>query len=121
MYHHFAGSFHLYEADVARSQIYLEEGYHTPTTMPPMPKGDPFTIVPNMLSAMNEIIHGEKHPTNIDDIPEYWMDILRLLLAYHNSLDIQFIEFIQSQMHDKSYFPYVERRKYVTRPRIDQI
>jgi thymidylate synthase len=40
-YSHFVGSLHLYNSDEERARNYLNEGFQSPISMPPMPEGDP--------------------------------------------------------------------------------
>lgn len=117
MYHHFVGSFHLYASDVAKSEDYLAEGYHSETAMPPMPDGDQFPIVGPFLEKMEKIKSGGRKSAIDADLPEYWNDLLRLLVAYHHSQELDVIDAVQSQLHEKSYFPFVERRKITARPK----
>ena len=115
-YHHFVGSLHLYESDVAVSEEYLEEGWQSEISMPEMPSGNNFLIVKPFLETVKSIRAGKGIAAIHSDLGTYWKDLALLLVAYHQSLDAKAIESIQSEIHEKSYFPFLERRKTVKRP-----
>lgn len=116
-YHHFVGSLHLYDCDVKKSQEYLDEGFHTDLPMPPMPEGDQFQYVGMFLKKMEEIRKGGQLDCIGSDLSEYWNDLLRLLVAYNQSENPDYINQVHEALINKSYFPFVERRKTVKRPR----
>jgi thymidylate synthase len=115
-YHHFVGSFHLYEGDVQKSQSYLDEGFQSELAMPAMPAGNAFSYVESFVQKMTAIRLGGGLDAIGTDLPEYWNDLLRLLVAYHHSLELPVIDEVQAALHDPTYFPFVERRKIVPRP-----
>ncbi|RZJ93086.1 MAG: thymidylate synthase, partial [Hymenobacter sp.] len=83
-YYHFVGSLHLYDTKISKAQQYLAEGIQ-PTTlaMPPMPVGDPWPAVSQVVAAEDRIRHGaDLAPTDLCLDP-YWLDLLKLLRLYH--------------------------------------
>lgn len=79
-YKHFAGSLHLYDTDRGKAVEYLEEGGQPRIPMPPMPKGDPWNSVEELLNLEQEIRESGKVLTSSQiSLNSYWMDLLRLL------------------------------------------
>ncbi|BBB64432.1 hypothetical protein UNDYM_0179 [Undibacterium sp. YM2] len=66
-------------------QDYLEEGVQERVPMPPMPLGDPWPSVKNLLKAERTIRQG-KQPS-FADLDPYWGDFVRLLEVFRYSRD----------------------------------
>lgn len=81
-YRQFVGSMHLYIDDIDEARRYLDEGFHRPVEMPPMPAGNPFSFLPTLLDAERKIRSGEHVvASELVDQP-YWADIVRLLQVF---------------------------------------
>lgn len=83
-YYHFVGSLHLYDTKIGKARQYLAEGIQ-PTTlaMPPMPNGDPWPAVRQVVASEDRIRHGaDLDPTDLG-LDSYWLDLLKLLRLYH--------------------------------------
>ncbi|GAB3861554.1 hypothetical protein GCM10028822_41210 [Hymenobacter terrigena] len=85
-YYHFVGSMHLYDNKINKAQQYLNEGVQ-PTTrvMPPMPLGDPWPAIGQVVAAEERIRQGGGLDSNDLALSPYWLDLLRLLQLYHLS------------------------------------
>lgn len=118
-YHHFVSSLHIYEEDVNKSEQYLAEGFHENVPMPEMAKGDPFQIIPAFLEKMERIRKGDGISVLDSSLPEYWNDLLILLIAYHHSREQSVINKTHSLLSNSYYFPFIERRRLAGRPRIN--
>jgi thymidylate synthase len=82
-YIHMVGSLHLYAEDDESVSRYLAEGWQsTIEPMPPMPVGDPWRHVQQLLAAEAQI-RSLMPPPEVD-LPEtnYWADLTRVLAAW---------------------------------------
>lgn len=86
-YQHSVASLHLYDdtdQQKARTEAsrYVNEGLHDIVPMPPMPLGDPWPAIRQVLHAEGEIRAGnvEYEPTTSMD--PYWQDIILLLRVF---------------------------------------
>lgn len=85
-YKHLVGSLHLYDTDETIARNYLGEGWQsTQHSMPPMPPGDPWP-------ALNELMQIEAHMrtgTKGEVLPEnnlepFWADIAKLFAIFRS-------------------------------------
>lgn len=79
-YIHTVGSLHLYDKHLPGAQAYLDEGYQNIVPMMPMPVGDPWNAISEVLSFEMKV-----RSTPFSEIPNmdpYWADICRLLTIY---------------------------------------
>ncbi|GAA4421294.1 thymidylate synthase [Georgenia halophila] len=82
-YIHTVGSLHLYDRDHDDVTTYLGEGWQsTANPMPPMPIGDPWNHVKQLLAAEAQI--RSLTPFEAIDLPAdaYWADLARVLAAW---------------------------------------
>ena len=82
-YIHMVGSLHLYDRDLDEVGCYLGEGWQsTVDPMPPMPVGDPWDSVRQLLAAEADI--RSLTPFETVDLPaeDYWADLARVLGAW---------------------------------------
>ena len=105
------GSFHLYDKHQARSERYIKEGHHRLEEMPPMPKGDPFALVPALMEVETLVRAGDASASSaISALPDFWADIMRLaqakLATTPDGLDP-----IRSKLSNKGYEAYIDDRK----------
>jgi len=81
-YVHCVGSLHLYLANVADAERYLNEGWQTPSTMPEMPDGDPWPAVTELLNV-ERLLRVEGDPGGVAySASPYWGDLQRLLAVF---------------------------------------
>jgi thymidylate synthase len=110
-YIHHAGSMHVYDDHLGDLRTYIEEGYHRVSPMPEMPDGDPFELIPALLSAEDRVRHGEA-VCAVDAVPNgYWADIVRLVQAFWASGRPDCIDQLSSELVSSIFRPYVEGRR----------
>lgn len=105
-YIHMVGSLHLYDANREAAQKFLDEGIADIRPMEPMPEGDPWCHVDELLAIEESLRLGQCDIT--DDMDEsYWADISHLLRMYamwKNDLPLERIntvrKLIQSDVYD---------------------
>ncbi|MGY0197561.1 thymidylate synthase [Leptothrix sp. BB-4] len=113
-YKHVVGSLHLYDADHAKAMRFLEEGYHLNRPMPPMPKGDPWGAVKNLIEFEEEVRTGNGTIlTAPENMEPYWADLATLLTIYkagllHNNQPE--IRRLKRRINDDIYSTYIKRR-----------
>lgn len=115
-YYHYVGSMHMYEnrrKDVAR---YLDEGYQKPIEMRPMPKGNPFLLIPILLEAERKLRYGDNLAASDIVTNGYWADIIRLLQVFWQSTDNHRLDTIRRELCDPVYYPYLDGRRGVQPP-----
>jgi len=79
-YIHTVGSFHLYDEHAVGAHEYLREGFQNIIPMAPMPIGDPWNVIKNILQFEAEL---RVNPfIEIPAMDPYWADICRLLAIY---------------------------------------
>jgi thymidylate synthase len=88
-YHHSVASLHLYDdtdepngvKPRTLAQLYLDEGLHDKVPMPPMPAGDPWPAIRELVRAERDIREGKDYiaPKCLDP---YWCDLITLLHAH---------------------------------------
>jgi thymidylate synthase len=110
-YIHMVGSFHLYDGDVHKAARYVAEGHHRLAEMPPMPPGDPFPLVPDLLDVEERIRRRERPDDAIAALDPYWGDLLRLLEVRFASDDNARLDEISSAFREPTYRTYLEDRR----------
>lgn len=110
-YRHFAGSLHLYAANKAAAQQYLDEGIQSTILMPEMPPGDPWPSLRKVLEAEADIRNGQEPKAAIWALDHYWTDLVLLLQIFEARGDEAKIETLKAQMSFDKYFPYAENCK----------
>lgn len=82
-YTHMVGSMHLYESDLDRAEVFLNEGWQSLIPMPPMPIGDPWQNI-GALVASEKFLRNGSEPLHLN-LPEepYWQDLVLLLAAFN--------------------------------------
>lgn len=82
-YHHFATSLHLYEKDKGSIAKYLGEGFQNPVfAMPKMPSGCQLDNLSVFLEVERAIRLGEISEARAISLPQYWRDLLLILLRH---------------------------------------
>ena len=110
-YIHFAGSMHLYQADIEKTKSYGGEGYQRTIEMPPMPSGDQFPIVSVLKEVEDRLRHGETLVAEEAVHSDYWADIVRLYQAYWASGRPEVIDQLIAKFSNQHYKIYAEWRK----------
>lgn len=112
-YIHHAGSMHVYDDYAHRLTDYLDEGYQRPIEMGRMPDGDPFDLVPTLLSAEARIRAGDS--VVADDLADtdYWADFIRLVQVFWTSRRREPLDDLQKSFVDPNYRTYLEGRRHV--------
>jgi thymidylate synthase len=111
-YRHTVGSLHLYEEDREKARHFVEEGWQSTVLMPPMPFGDPWPAVRQVLKAESAIRRGLFDGRDLS-LGNYWGDIVRLLDIYRYSKngDQRQITRLRHKMLSRVYDPYIEKRR----------
>jgi thymidylate synthase len=111
-YSHFVGSLHLYDTDETRARDYLNEGFQTPTSMPSMPRGDPWTWVEWLLKTEEAIRCGNSEAAALG-IDPYWLDLGRLLRikALYHRRDIRELVQVKNEMISPVYNAFIRGRQ----------
>jgi thymidylate synthase len=111
-YKHFAGSLHLYEADVHSAMSYVQEGWQATVVMPTMPLGDPWRSL-HHLQQLEAAIRLDQ-PADLESacLEEYWKDLARLLLAFKASKqsDAPRLAILKSEMSSEVYNIFLQAR-----------
>jgi thymidylate synthase len=116
-YRHFVGSMHLYEDDQEVARQYLNEGWQSTISMPPMPIGDPWPSLRKVLDAEYRIRYGVELDVNVWSVEPYWADLIRLLQVFAATGDVGKVEALKGNMAFDNYAAYIEKRKEMT-PRV---
>lgn len=88
-YTHMVGSLHLYERNFERARSFLGEGWQpTDQAMPPMPVGDPWRAVAQLVAVEKSLRSGTRETTRSSaSLDSYWGDLARLLQIYRHWKD----------------------------------
>lgn len=106
-YFHSVGSLHLYSRDYSKAGSYLEEGWQDGAAMPPMPLGDPWDNIQDLLRLEQEIRVSTRFEVNDLKFPAspYWQDLALLLcvLKLLRESRISEVPRVSKKLHSK-YF-----------------
>jgi thymidylate synthase len=116
-YKHFVGSLHLYEDDQEFARQYLNEGWQSTISMPPMPIGDPRPSLRKVLDAEYRIRYGAELDVKVWSVEPYWADLIRLLQVFAVTGDMGKVEALKRKMVFDNYAAYIEKRKEMV-PRV---
>ncbi|MCA9232920.1 MAG: thymidylate synthase [Planctomycetales bacterium] len=105
-YRQMVGSFHLYGKHQERAARYRKEGHQSLFQMPPMPSGNPFETVSQLL-AIEERIRAGKGAEAISALPPYWADLMRLVEA-HFTKDPEAMDTLKAQLNNVNYAVYID-------------
>lgn len=124
-YNHAVGSLHLYEKDRDGAKEYRNVGFHsTKFPMSKMPMGNPWEKIKLLLDIEDDLRNGKEIKLAIlEQLNPYWVDLVYILYAFSlskkgktstNINDIKSyidqLEIINSQVKDKSYAIYIDKR-----------
>jgi thymidylate synthase len=111
-YYQYVGSMHVYVDHLDKIGEYLAEGHQKPAAMPPMPVGDPFTLVQELLRTEDRIRHGEVVVADEVVADDYWADIVRLLQVFWAD-NADRLEELKAEFVNPMYRSYLEGRRYL--------
>lgn len=114
-YKQFVGSLHLYEDNRASAEQYLTEGVQKTIAMPPMPLGDPWPSIRQVLEAEVDIRTGRDVSSAVRKLNPYWRDLVKLLQIFAASGDCAKIRRLKASLTFPGYFVYVDKRKRMKR------
>jgi thymidylate synthase len=109
-YRHFAGSMHLYDDNRDEAVRLIEEGFQSRIEMPPMPRGDPWPAIGQVMSALEEIRVGQTIDANGFGVESYWSDLIRLLQVFAATGDAPTIANLRNAMVSDCYKHYIDSR-----------
>lgn len=117
-YLHSVASLHLYDdsekiASRSKALEYVDEGLHDFFPMPPMPAGNPWHAIRQVLEAEERIRNGDHKFEVCGAMDAYWSDIVRLLKAYaidKSGQSPKLLEEILSEIASPTYRLYVQDR-----------
>jgi thymidylate synthase len=116
-YYQYVGSMHIYEKHVPLVKEYLAEGVQQVIEMPPMPQGNPFEMVGQLLRIEARLRAGEEIDADRETPDDYWSDIVRLLqvfwLKQADGDNSPRLRVLRAQMKSPSYHSYVDGRIYL--------
>ncbi len=121
-YNHAVGSLHLYDEDESKAQEYLSTGHHEELAMSTMPSDEPTKSLNWLLNKELEIREGKREDLDLGDcseIPDYWCDLARLLLAKYvnDKMDIdgfqklRLLSQLKQTMVSKEYDAFIRGRE----------
>lgn len=119
-YYQYVGSMHVYSKHLEKVSEYLAEGHQRMIEMPPMPPGDPFVVVPNLLAAEDRIRHGESVVASDAVKDDYWADIIRLLEVFWAADHEARLDELKAEFANPMYRSYLEGRRHL-KPRAQEV
>ncbi|GAB4049446.1 thymidylate synthase [Spirosoma litoris] len=134
-YNHAIGSLHLYAKDRDGAKEYLDVGFHsTKFPMSAMPKGDPWNEIYKLLTIEEDLRNGKEIQLAIlEELNPYWCDLVYILHAFSLSGKgklstnddeikdyIDQLKFTNSQLTDKSYAIYINKRLSILESKLGQ-
>ena len=110
-YHQHVGSMHAYTSDVTRIETYLHEGYHRLEEMPPMPSGNPFLVVPQLLECERRMRADEIFDAYSVIDESYWADLICLVQAFWASGMSERLDKLSEAIRTPMYLQYLNTRR----------
>lgn len=112
IYKHSVGSLHLYDKNVVEANQYIEEGFQSTTSMPPMPLGDPWPAIDLVLQAESTIrTAGTVDDAILGKVGDYWADLIRLLQVFRckklKEKNFAMLETLRNSMSSSVYSPFI--------------
>jgi thymidylate synthase len=92
----------------------LSEGWQsTKTVMPAMPFGDPWESINALLAAEKLIRMRNVQQAAVDELHDYWLDLIRLLQIFRFWKDKRFssVKGLRKKMSTEVYDAYIARRE----------
>lgn len=108
-YVHAVGSLHLYEHDRVSARQYLNEGWQRTTSMPRMPRKNPWRCIEKVVQAERAIRAGRRISIPDLKLPPYWQDLVRVLqiYAHFKRQELHEIVRLKSEMSHAVYDAYI--------------
>jgi thymidylate synthase len=120
LYKHMVGSLHLYDTDERKARDYLSEGFQSQNfEMPPMPIGNPWQCVREVLVAEEKIRLAQPTVPGFEALPLYWQDIIHAFqifavakqIGQDHKTALKKIAAIKKEMSTSIYNEYIKRRE----------
>jgi thymidylate synthase len=111
-YRHMIGNLHLYTADNSQAMHFLDEGWQSRIPMPPMPLGDPFEHLREVI-RLEKVLRESKDVKPPKTLPSFWQDIVQLLRIYkahHEGTSSRSISNLSHSLHSDTYRPYIDAK-----------
>lgn len=118
-YSHFVGSLHLYDRNFKDARKYLNEGVQsTEFPMPPMPKGNPWPKVRNLIEIESKIRSDKSVDFNV--LGTYWADLARLLFIHALCRKRKHPEAkkVKDLMYSEVYDTYIRKRLFYSQKKV---
>lgn len=113
-YKHVIGSLHLYNEHHDKARRFLDEGWQLHRPMPPMPRGDPWLAIENLVAFERRVRTGRGDIPNPHDTMEpYWADLATLLTlhkAYLVRNNQPEINRLKRRIREDVYSTYIRKR-----------
>jgi thymidylate synthase len=111
-YIHMVGSLHLYEKDRDAAKRFLDEGWHSSEpVMPPMPDGDPWLSIQNLLNIERSLRSGDIPSAHeVRPSSPYWADLAILLEAFACKDDPCALQSMLARFDCTAFQPYLRER-----------
>ncbi len=115
-YVHFAGSMHIYDAQMRDAQQFIDEGFQSKlSAMPAMPIENTRQAIASLLLIEEKLRTVANTLLGLDELhnlPEYWQDIARLLIVYRcqKNGDINGLQNTLRELRSPVYSTFVDRK-----------
>ena len=113
-YMHYAGSMHVYDDKIEEMKAYVSEGIQRTIEMPPMPVGNPFEFVGQLLEVERRLRAGEDLDASREIAEPYWADLVRFLQVFwarEYAADYPLrLRQLRAELVNKVYRPYIDGR-----------
>lgn len=86
-YVHFVSSLHIYTENLPDAVTYMDEGWQELNDMPPMPTGDPWDQISELLRIESAIRKDGAVDIKQDKLENYWGDLARILTFFRHVKD----------------------------------
>jgi thymidylate synthase len=118
-YHQYVGSMHIYEEYLDAVDAYIAEGFQQTSEMPPMPDGDPFSKVEQLIEIEARVRAREELDASAVMNDPYWADVVRLLQVFWAKEHVESqpgrLEALRAELATSFYKPYVDGRLFRAR------
>lgn len=112
-YAHSVGSLHLYDKNERSARQFIDEGWQSKVAMPPMPTGNPWPAIGQLLRAESILrSSGDTGEHVAEGLDAYWADLVRLLEVHrcHKWGDKERIKALQAEMSSEIFAPFIDIR-----------
>ncbi|WP_286134053.1 thymidylate synthase [Methylobacterium sp. Leaf123] len=120
-YMQYVGSMHVYNKKLDDMRAYVEEGVQQTIEMPPMPTGNPFSLIAKLLDVESRLRAGEALDASKEMGDQYWADIVRFLQVFWaREWEVDYpgrLKELRAELFTKTLRPYVDGRMHLTAKR----